>query len=100
MMKTENTNTIFAKVLAICMVVYAYIVTYIDGHLYAIPNVHTYVLVPVVAYAAFCFLYYLRDGLRITTSSVVFMVYGIYVVLRYVLAGIQDLMAIWGCMVI
>ena len=52
MMKTEKTNTRFAKILAAILVIYAYIVTYIDGHLYAIPNVHTYVLLPIAAFAA------------------------------------------------
>ena len=93
-------NDLYGRILAACLVIYAFIVTYIEGSLRCIPNIHTYVLIPVSVFAGFCFFYYLRNGLRIFIWSIPLIVYGLYVSIRYILAGTQDRLAIWICLLI
>lgn len=93
-------NDTYGRILAACLVIYAFIVTYIDGHLYCIPNIHSYVLIPVSAFAGFCFFYYLRNGLRISPCIIPLITYGLYVSIRYIIAGTEDMLAIWGCLLI
>jgi len=93
-------NDLYGRILVACLVIYAFIVTYIEGSLRCIPNIHTYVLIPVSVFAGFCFFYYLRNGLRIFIWSIPLIVYGLYVSIRYILAGTQDRLAIWICLLI
>lgn len=99
-MTERRYSNIPGRIIAIYFVVYAFIVTYIDGHLYCIPDIHTYVLMPVSVFAIFCFIYYLRDGIRVSICTVPLLLYGVYVSLRYVIEGTLDMLAIWGCLLI
>lgn len=96
----EKKTYIFGKILAVVLVIYAFGVTYISGSLVSVPNVHTYVLVPISAFAAFCLIYYLRDGMRLTTGIIPILIYGLYVSVRYFMEGTQNMPAIWLCMII
>lgn len=96
----KERNTVFGRTLAVLIVIYAFIVTYIDGHLKNVPNIHTYVLIPISLFAVFCFVYYLRDRLRVSVWIIPVLIYGLNVSIRYIVAGTQDMLAIWGCLLI
>ena len=100
MTEKKNNNDLYGRILATCLVIYAFIVTHIEGSLRCIPNIHTYVLIPISGIAGFCFFYYLRNGLRVSLCSASLIVYGLYVSVGYLLAGTQDRLAIWICLLI